>query len=86
MAQWVKKPAAVAWIQPLAWELSYAISVVIKRKKNSSNILFAVALLMKFTLISDFLFCLTLLISAIGNPNKMIGKFSHSKMYLRVFE
>ena len=32
------KPAAVAPIQPLAWELPYAVGVALKRKKKEKNI------------------------------------------------
>ena len=43
LAQWVKdpallwlwlRPAAVAPIQPLAWELPYAAGMALKKKKN----------------------------------------------------
>ena len=44
LTQWVKdlvllclwgRPAAVAWIQPLAWKLPYATVVALKRQKKS---------------------------------------------------
>ena len=31
------RPAALAPIQPLAWELPYAMSVALKRKKKTNN-------------------------------------------------
>ena len=46
LAQWVKiwcchelwcRPAAVAPIQPLAWELSYAMGAALKKKKKKKN-------------------------------------------------
>ena len=29
-----QRPAAVAWIPPLAWELPYAVGVALKKKKK----------------------------------------------------
>ena len=43
LAQWVKdaallwlwcRPAAIAWIRPLAWELPYVAGVALKSQKN----------------------------------------------------
>ena len=32
------RPATIAWIRPLAWELPYAIHTALKKKKNNKSI------------------------------------------------